>query len=210
MLNDGDLKKIGSVLLRLVSYSIVLFVVAKVIEFDMLKQSVKEGSFVENSQELLVFITAAIAAVIGFKHPRIREFSYVFSAVAVVTLIREKDLFLENNLFDNAWQLFAIIVILPTVWFVYRNLSKLIDQLHGISNTFSFGLIFSGAIIIHVFSRLFGRESIWIALMTEEKYIRSVKDASEEAIELLGYAIIFMGVVELALLFSASKSEQSS
>ena len=46
--------------------------------------------------------------------------------------------------------------------------------------------------------------------MTEEKYIRSVKDASEEAIELLGYAIIFMGMVELALLFSASKSEQSS
>ena len=210
MQNDGDLKKIGSVLLRMACYGAVLFVVAKIIEVDMLKQSVREGSFTECSQEILVFLTAVVAAVVGFMKPRIRALAYVFSAIALVSLIREMDAFLESNLFDNAWQLFAIIVILPTVWFVYRNLSKLIDQLHGISNTFSFGLIFSGAIIIHVFSRLFGRESIWIALMTEEKYIRSVKDASEEAIELLGYAIIFMGVVELALLFSASKSEQSS
>ena len=36
--------------------------------------------------------------------------------------------------------------------------------------------------------------------MTEEKYMRSVKDVAEEGIELLGYAIILMGTVELFLL----------
>lgn len=207
MQNDGSLKKIGSVLLRLVTYSVVLVVVSKIIEVDMLKRSIKEGSFVESSQELLLFLTAVIAAVTGFKRPRIRIFAYVFSAVAVVAQIREMDAFLENNLFDKAWQLFAIVVILPTLWFMYKNLSQLIDQLYSIFNTFSFGLMFSGAIIIHVFSRFFGRASAWKALMTEQKYLRDVKDTAEEGVELLGYAIVFMGIIELALLFSASKND---
>ena len=45
--------------------------------------------------------------------------------------------------------------------------------------------------------------------MTEEKYIRAVKDTAEEGVELLGYAIVLMGVIELALLFSSSKGEES-
>ena len=49
MQNDGNLKKIGGVLLRFVSYSIALLVVAKIIEIDILDQSVKEGGFVERS-----------------------------------------------------------------------------------------------------------------------------------------------------------------
>ena len=209
MQNDGNLKKIVSVLLRFVSYGAVLFVVAKIIEIDMLDQSVKEGGFVERSQELLLFALATLAAVIGFKHPQIRTFSYVFSATAVVALIREMDAFLENNLFDKAWQVLALVVILPTLWFVYKNLSKFIEQLYGVFNTFSFGLMFSGTIIIHVFARLFGRKSVWTSLMTEEKYIRAVKDTAEEGVELLGYAIVLMGVIELALLFSSSKIEES-
>ena len=208
MQNNVDLKKIGSVLLRFVSYGLILLVVAKIIEIDMLDQSVKEGELIENSQEILVFITAVIAAVVGYKHPRIRVFSYVFSAIAVVSLIREMDKYLEINLFDKAWQTLALVVILPTLWFAYKNRSKFIDQLYGIFNTFSFGLMFTGAIIIHVFARLFGRQSIWKTLMTEENYIRAIKDAVEEGVELMGYAIIFMGAIELALLFSTSKSEQ--
>ena len=208
MLNDGDLKKIGSVLLRFVSYGAILLVIGKIIEIDMRDQAVLEGSLVENSQEFLVFINAVLIAVIGFKHPRIREFSYFFSAIAVVSLIREMDAFLENNLFDKAWQTLALVVILPTLWFAYMNRSKLIDQLYGIFNTFSFGLMFAGTIIIHVFGRLFGRESVWMVLMTEEHYIRAVKDTAEEGVELLGYAIVFMGAIELALLFSTSKNEQ--
>ena len=210
MQNDGNLKKIGGVLLRFVSYSIALLVVAKIIEIDILDQSVKEGGFVERSQELLVFTSAIIAAAIGLKHPRIRTLSYVFSTTAVIALIREMDAFLENNLFDKAWQVLALVVILPTLWFVCKNFNKPMDQFYGIFNTFSFGLMFSGTIIVHVFARLFGRDSVWIAMMTEEKYVRTVKDVAEEGIELLGYAIALMGVIELALLFSTSKSEESN
>ena len=47
-----------------------------------------------------------------------------------------------------------------------------------------------------------------MVLMTEEHYIRAVKDTAEEGVELLGYAIVFMGAIELALLFSTSKNEQ--
>ena len=128
----------------------------------------------------------------------------------MIALIREMDAFLENNLFDKAWQVLALVVILPTLWFVCKNFNKLMDQFYGIFNTFSFGLMFSGTIIVHVFARLFGRDSVWIAMMTEEKYVRTVKDVAEEGIELLGYAIALMGVIELALLFSTSKSEESN
>ena len=125
----------------------------------------------------------------------------------MVSLIRELDGFLETHLFEYAWQLLAFCVVLPTLWFVFRNLSRFVSQISHLSNTFAFGLLFSGTLVVYVFARLFGRAVIWKALMTEEKYMRSVKDVAEEGIELLGYTIILMGTIELFLLCLPSPND---
>ena len=200
MEDNADLKKACSILVRFLVYGGALLAIAKIIESDMTKQSIKENSLVEISQELIVLFTAIVAGVTGFRYAQIRTAAYVFAAIAVVSLIRELDGFLETHLFEYAWQLFAFCVVLPTLWFVFRNLSRFVSQISHLSNTFAFGLLFSGTLVVHVFSRLLGRAVIWEALMTEEKYIRSVKDVAEEGIELLGYTIILMGTIELFLL----------
>jgi hypothetical protein len=110
---------------------------------------------------------------------------------------------------------------------VIRNWKKFVFELVAISKTYGFAFFFSGLIILHVFSRLYGRKLMWIDLLrnTHDQYViedngekvialrdfmRPVKDASEESIELLAYSIILIGVVEMIMFgVKSSKNIQS-
>jgi hypothetical protein len=50
-----------------------------------------------------------------------------------------------------------------------------------------------------IFSRLYGRQDFWRAVM-QDNYIREFKDVAEEAIELLGYSLILFAMIELLLI----------
>ncbi len=186
-----------STLLRLFGYALLLFLVAKVIELDMIQQSVKENSFTERMQESFLLLTTILLGYIAYKFLKFKAFAIMFGAFTLVSLIREMDAFLENNLFDKAWQVLALAVLLPSLFFLYKNAKKFYNNLQELSNSLSFGLILISMLILHVFSRLYGRKVIWKALMGKDKFIRAVKDASEEGIELLAYSILFIGVIEL-------------
>ena len=54
-------------------------------------------------------------------------------------------------------------------------------------------------LVTYVFSRLYGRSDFWEAIL-QEHYVRTFKDAAEEVVELLGYALILIAVIELTLL----------
>jgi len=99
-------------------------------------------------------------------------------------------------------------VILVYAVFIFKKFKTLLRQIGKLSDHISFGMLTMGILIIHVFSRLYGRKKIWKALMGEDNFIRTVKDASEEGIELLGYSIIFIGVIELCL-YTISKSKNN-
>lgn len=72
-------------------------------------------------------------------------------------------------------------------------------MLERVANSFAFGLVLIGGLLLHVFSRIYGLPALWQSLMGDN-YMRSVSRVSEEGIELMAYGIIFLGIVELALL----------
>ena len=61
------------------------------------------------------------------------------------------------------------------------------------------GLFVAGMLTTYIFSRLYGRQVFWQTVM-QENYMRDVKSMAEEVIELLGYAMILIALVELMLL----------
>jgi hypothetical protein len=74
-----------------------------------------------------------------------------------------------------------------------------LEEFRHYSNTFSFGLFAAGVLVTYIFSRLYGRQDFWRAVL-QEHYIRDFKDIAEEAIELLGYSLILFATIELLFL----------
>jgi hypothetical protein len=121
-------------------------------------------------------------------------FAFVFSS-----LIREQDAFLDNYIFDGTWQLLVTLVLLPCLVFVLWQRHRFANEFIAYSNSFSFGLFASGLLVTYLFSRLYGRSEMWMAIL-DEHYARTFKDAAEEITELLGYGLILIAIIELVLL----------
>ncbi|WP_043527915.1 hypothetical protein [Litchfieldella xinjiangensis] len=121
-------------------------------------------------------------------------FAFVFSS-----LIREQDSFLDTYVARHTWKVLVALVILPTLYWVIRHRRQFLEEFIAYANTFSFGLFASGFLVTYVFSRLYGRSEMWMAILGEH-YQRTFKDAAEEITELLGYSLILVAVIELVLL----------
>ncbi|TVR80708.1 MAG: hypothetical protein EA409_07750, partial [Saprospirales bacterium] len=108
------------------------------------------------------------------------------------------DSFFDENFFDGFWQLIVWLTVAVAGFITIKNFKKLVSQLTVVHHQFSFGVLLVGLVILHVFSRLYGKTSNWQNLL-DDAYVRTVKDASEESIELLGYTIITIAVFELMI-----------
>ena len=120
-------------------------------------------------------------------------FAFTFSS-----FIREQDYWLDM-VARHTWKAIVALIVFPTLFWVIRERKRFVDEFRHYVNSFSFGLFAAGVLTTYVFSRLYGRSAFWEAVL-EENYIRTFKDAAEEIIELLGYTLILIAVIELTLL----------
>ena len=73
---------------------------------------------------------------------------------------------------------------------------SLFESFYALLNHRAISWLVIGFLVTFVFSRLFGRTVFWEHLL-ESDYNRWAKNAAEEGIELLGYALMFIGGVEM-------------
>ncbi|MCE9665331.1 hypothetical protein LY622_18050 [Halomonas sp. M5N1S17] len=130
-------------------------------------------------------------------------FAFVFSS-----LIREQDYWLDLWVADHTWKVLVTLVIVPILYWIIRERQRFVEEFAGYANSFSFGLFAAGVLTTYVFSRLYGRSVFWEAVL-QEHYVRTFKDAAEEVVELLGYALILIAVIELTLLARRWRSARS-
>ncbi|MEC7296141.1 MAG: hypothetical protein VXV78_08050, partial [Pseudomonadota bacterium] len=115
------------------------------------------------------------------------------------SLVREQDYFLDEYVARHTWKILVTMIILPSLaWVVYQR-QRFLEEFRHFSNSFAFGLFAGGVLVTYVFSRLYGRQVFWRAVL-EEQYVRVFKDAAEEVVELLGYSLILFAMIELLLL----------
>ncbi|WP_339119540.1 hypothetical protein [Halomonas sp. BMC6] len=115
------------------------------------------------------------------------------------SLVREQDYFLDHYVAEDTWKYLVALIVLPSLGWVIFHRQRFLEEFRHYSNTFSFGLFAAGVLVTYIFSRLYGRQDFWRAVL-QEHYIRDFKDIAEEAIELLGYSLILFATIELLFL----------
>jgi hypothetical protein len=166
-----------------------------------------ESSYVEYLQSLLLFISCILLIWTYKKFHAMRYTALLMFGFLGASFFREQDIFFETYVGMSTWQFPVYILLGIVVYIIIKNISAFLEELKEYVPSAPFGLFLVGLLTTYVFSRLFGRTVFWNAVM-EDGYFRSVKNAAEECLELYGYMIIFISVIELLL--SAKKKSQLS
>ncbi|PKQ63145.1 hypothetical protein BZG02_10305 [Labilibaculum filiforme] len=197
-----NLKPIIYAAFRVVLYAIPVVAAALIIKSDaaIIIDGLKfgENSQTEWMQELFLLLTSLIFILAGIRSNSHKAISYLFGGGAMVALIRELDVYFDQ-IYHGAWFPFAMVVLLVSVFLVYRQKKQIWENLEEFFSTPAFGVFTAGFLCVFVFSRLFGTKNVWRALFdveTLEPVQRWVKNAVEEGCELFGYTLLFIAAVE--------------
>ncbi|WP_188457862.1 hypothetical protein [Psychroflexus planctonicus] len=185
-------------------YALLLFFSTLMIKFDFMAGEFKEDSLTERAQETFLLIGIIILVISSIKFEAFRYFNSILSLFFLTHLIRELDSILDS-VFDGLWQILAFSVVGIAIVILIKHGKLFWKQVAEIQHQFAFGIFTVGLLTLHVFSRLYGKGTNWENLMGDG-YFRTIKDASEESIELLGYTIILISIGEL---FYLSKKQNS-
>jgi len=153
-----------------------------------------ELSYTEFTQEILLLLTAAIFWITGTQTRPKRSFALLMSWVAAMALCREFD-FLCNCVFDGCWKIPAALTTFGYGYIVFRYKDNFLNDAVEFIRRPESGILLSGLLTVFIFSRLFGCKILWEAMMGDG-YMRCVKNAAEEGLELLGYLLILIAGVE--------------
>lgn len=164
-----------------------------------------EYGFTELLEIALLVTTAALLTYVRQAMKALPNVTLLLLAFVISSLIREQDHFLDYYVFDGAWQTLVALVLVPSLALVAVRRKRFLDEFAQYSNTFSFGVFAAGFLVTYVFSRLYGRSEMWMAILGEH-YQRTFKDAAEEITELLGYTLILIAMIELLLMVRRSRT----
>jgi len=189
------------VIVRVIIYGAVLVGISQVIFLDAFEQvdfesahKYGEHSYTEWGQVVMLIMIIGLFFWSTKLDKDKQAASIAVAGFFTISLIREFDMHLDL-VFDGLWQIIALVTLLITILLVYRQKAFFKASVIYLFKTTAFGFIAAGFLTTFVFSRLYGRGTFWKQIM-EDGYMRTVKNASEESIELLGYAIIFFGAIE--------------
>ncbi|MFA5689793.1 MAG: hypothetical protein WC959_11740 [Kiritimatiellales bacterium] len=187
--------------LRFAGYIFIVLAVVGLITLDAYNTNVKpfsEASWTEMSQLTVLFFCAAICLFMSYKY-FFRRSAFLLAAFFAASFIREMDGFLDQWLGHGSWVYFVAPLVIAALWFTWRHRSEFFNELKLFLPSVAGGFFSCGFLTTYIFSRFFGRKFLWRSLMGEE-YLRSVKMAAEESVELLGYAFLLFAVIELCVL----------
>lgn len=158
-----------------------------------------EYGFTELAQSALLATAAALLIYTRQALKGIPAVTLLLLGFVLASLIREQNHFLDTLVAQHVWKVLVALVLVPVLYKVIRQRRRFVEELSRYANSFSFGFFAAGVLTTYVFSRLYGRSALWEAVL-EDRYVRTFKDAAEEVVELLGYALILIAVIELVIL----------
>ncbi len=193
---------LGSLAARVFLY-MILFVAAGYVPlldialnpFD-LETVFTDYSFLETTQSLTLLIGIVVTGMLVFRNV-LPEMNILMAALLSCALVRESDSFLDK-LYDGLWQIIVALILAGTIYFLAKNKSALKEQVAWLGRHFSLGLMVAGFVIVTGFSRSFGSGRLWLQLIGDMSY-REVQDFAQESIELLGYLILLIGLIEFSI-----------
>jgi len=154
-----------------------------------------EYSPLELIQLAILVICGLLCAWVATYYPSQRPIAFTFGGLALAFLIRELDFFLDRYVADNFWQVMLAIVAALIITYTYRHRRRFRIAWLRLWPSPGLTLLFAGATIQFAFVRLVGHEPLWMAILGDD-YLRIIKLAVEEFIELIGYFMWLIGTIE--------------
>ena len=155
----------------------------------------KEFTMTEMLQPVYLLVCVFLFVLSARISPSRLPLVMLLAGLAVIAAIRELDHFFDLYLFDGAWQSAALLTALVAGFLVFRHKSNLRPAIEEFTSSASFGFMASAFVTLFVFSRIFGMNELWQAVMSDH-YIRSVKNLAEEGTELFGYTLLLISAIE--------------
>ncbi|MCJ7592096.1 MAG: hypothetical protein MUO51_12165 [Woeseiaceae bacterium] len=156
-----------------------------------------EYSPVEIIQAIILGLCGAVMWWVARYCPSQRPIAVPCGGIALVFLIGELHYFLDRDIVANLWQIIIVVIGALLIVYTYRNYKRLQIALARIWPSPGLTLLFAGAVVLFVFARLVGDESLWASILGDD-YRRIVKVAFEEFVELMGYFLWMAGAIEYA------------
>ena len=154
-----------------------------------------EDSVTELLHDTFAFLSAVILFIAATQTKALKPAAITLATLLSMMLVREFDEVLDTHVFDGAWQLIVLGIIISSTIYIRRLAYPFKDSLLKYANTSSAGIFLSGLLVVIVFSRLIGRGVFWQSVMGEN-YLRVVKNIAEEGTELLGYTLLLIAAIE--------------
>lgn len=164
------------------------------LDITVFKTNILEISFVEISQETMLFLCASLFLA-GTSTPEKKGISILVGGFFACLLMRELDGLLDSISHSAwCWPFTAIATVSVALAFNKKNRQETLTALASFARTRVFGTMTTGLSIL-VFSRVFGMGDFW-HLVLSQGYIRLAKTTVEEGIELLTYSMWLAASIE--------------
>ena len=154
-----------------------------------------EFSLVEMLQNGLLLVCMAMFAWIAWRDRLRRPMALGFCALFAVCLIRELDFFLDFYVVDNLWQVLCVMILAVTFVYLGRHRERFLKGVHRSWPSTGLAIILVAFILLVPFAQLMGHKPLWEEIMGDS-YVRLMKIAAEEFIELGAYMLLTIGASE--------------
>ncbi len=197
---------------RILIYGILIVLSTRIIASDAgtdTTMKFSEVSKTEWSQTFYLLSAVVVLIFVFFLSQGYEAITLLMGGGILTMMIREQDYYLDN-IYHGAWFPFALAVTVITLLLVFKRRKQLWENIQEYVKTPSFGILTIAAMEIFVFSRLFGKKTVWMAMFNVNQLDtvqRWVKNAAEEGSELFGYTMLFAAMLEFAYyIYSKKKS----
>lgn len=160
-----------------------------------------ELSPVELLQNLLLIFSACGFGWVAWRDRLRRPMATSLYLLMLACLVRELDFFLDFYLVDNLWQVLCAVLLSFALVYGVRQRARFAQSWKRSWPSAGLALIMGGFIILVPFAQLVGHGALWHGILGDD-YLRLVKVAVEEFVELGGYALIAIGTVEFLYAWS--------
>lgn len=186
-------------IIRICSYAAITSIIFLLMYIDAVTiASFGETSLVEIAQSVLLFVITLIFALSAIRIPAMTTSAWLLATFSAASLVRENDMWLDM-LHSDGWQILVTPILAAGLYHTWKNRAQFLREQEIYTQSASFGLLTSAILTTYLFSRLYGMGVFWKAVF-QERYIRAIKDMSEECLELFGYGLLQCAALEFVAL----------
>lgn len=149
----------------------------------------------EFAQTLFLALSTALFFLEARRSPDMREALVLTGGFIGCMLIREQDYFLDM-LSHGCWKWPALALAFCCIAYAAMRPRATVAALARFVQRPHFPFLLVGMVVILIYSRLFGMNILWHALLPDEGS-RAAKNAMEESSELLGYLFVLVSALML-------------